>query len=186
MDSAAYGVAFEWSGQVFALRRPIYSGTLAGPPCKESTRVHELIEVFTHPNPFGLLIVALKTTLVYLFLVGGLRLFGKREVGQMNIYDLVLIIVLANAVQNAMVGNDTTLAGGLVAAITLLTMNRIMGFLLTRSRSLERFMTGEPTLILNDGKLMPDHMRREGITREEVMTALREHGLDQVDQVQMC
>src|SRR5438270_9851956 len=95
---------------------------------------HWLVEIFTHPDPRGLLIVAGKTTVVYLFLVAGLRVLGKRELGQMTIYDLVLIIVLANAVQNAMVGDDTTLAGGLVAATTLLILNRILTLVMTCSK----------------------------------------------------
>src|ERR1700722_3521846 len=90
-----------------------------------------LSEVFSHPagmsnaqylNVIGG--IALKTTVIYLFLVIGLRLLGKRELGQMNIYDLVLIIVLANAVQNAMVGDDNTILGGITAATTLLLLNR--------------------------------------------------------------
>src|SRR5579871_1860289 len=84
-----------------------------------------LSEVFSHPDPRGALIIAGKTAVIYLFLVAGLRLTGKRELGQMTIYDLVLIIVLANAVQNAMVGNDNSLVGGVVAACTLLILNRL-------------------------------------------------------------
>src|SRR5205085_8655153 len=86
----------------------------------------------------ALLIVAGKTTVVYLFLVAGLRLLGKRELGQMNIYDLVLIIVLANAVQNAMVGDDNTLLGGIVAATTLLVLNRLLTIIMVRSPRIER------------------------------------------------
>src|SRR5579859_7337990 len=92
-----------------------------------------LNEVLSHPDPRGLVVIAAKTTVIYFFLVGGLRLFGKRELGQMNIYDLVVIIVLANAVQNAMVGNDTTLAGGVTAATTLMLLNRATTLLLARS-----------------------------------------------------
>src|SRR5437667_7185399 len=110
-----------------------------------------LAEVFTRPTPLGVLIIAGKTTVVYLFLVFGLRLLGKRELGQMNIYDLVLIIVLANSVQNAMVGNDNTLLGGLVAAATLLILNRLFTLVLTSSRKIERFMVGNPVLIVNHG-----------------------------------
>jgi uncharacterized membrane protein YcaP (DUF421 family) len=123
---------------------------------------------------------------VYIFLVAGLRLMGKRELGQMNIYDLVLIIVLANAVQNAMVGPDNSLAGGLVAATTLLILNRILTVAMARSRKLERFMVGEPRLILNDGHLLHGPMATEGVTREQVMAALREHGLERLDQAHMC
>src|ERR1700720_2085808 len=104
-----------------------------------------LNEVFSHPDVNGLLVIAGKTTVIYLFLVGGLRFFGKRELGQMNIYDLVLIIVLANAVQNAMVGSDTTLAGGLVAATTLLLLNRGTTFVMASSSAVEHYLVGQPT-----------------------------------------
>src|SRR5579864_3043421 len=134
-----------------------------------------LTEVFTHPTPEGVAIIAGKTALIYVFLVVGLRLMGKRELGQMNIYDLVLIIVLANAVQNAMVGNDSSLVGGIVAAITLLILNRLFTLAMAKSPRLERAMVGDPVLILNDGQLIEGHMRREGVTKEQVMAALREH-----------
>jgi uncharacterized membrane protein YcaP (DUF421 family) len=143
-------------------------------------------DVFSHPDPQGLLIIAGKTAVVYLFLVVGLRLLGKRELGQMNIYDLVLIIVLANAVQNAMVGDDNTLGGGLTAALTLLVLNRIFTLAMSGSRKLERALVGEPILIVRDGELLRDRMRREGITREQVMAALREHGLHTLAQVALC
>src|SRR2546426_9808777 len=112
------------------------------------------MEIFAHPHPVGLLIVAAKTSVVYVFLVVGLRLLGKRELGQMNLYDLVLIAVLANAVQNAMVGDDTSLAGGLTAAATLLALNRLFTLWMARSRRIERFLVGEPVLILSEGKLL--------------------------------
>ncbi len=142
--------------------------------------------VFTHPSLHGALAIALKTTVIYFFLVIGLRLMGKRELGQMNIYDLVLIIVLANAVQNSMVGNDNSLVGGIVAAVTLLVWNRLFTLLMTRSERVERIMTGEPTLIVNDGKYIEAHMKREGVTPEQVMSALREHGIDRLEDAHMC
>jgi len=146
-----------------------------------------LASVFSHPKTASdTLIIAGKTAVIYVFLVLGLRLLGKRELGQMNVYDLVLIIVLANAVQNAMVGDDTTLIGGLVAAGTLLTLNRLFTQAMSRSSRLERIMVGEPMLILNDGALIETRMRREGVTREQVLTALREHGLDKLADAHMC
>ena len=148
--------------------------------------MHWLADVFSHPTPTGALIIAGKTVVIYLFLVIGLRLMGKRELGQMTIYDLVLIIVLANAVQNAMVGDDTTLFGGLVAACTLLLLNRLFTLAMVRSPKLERAMVGEPVLLVNDGKLIEASMRREGITRDQVMAALREHGMQSLDEAHMC
>src|SRR5215813_12777749 len=129
---------------------------------------HWLDQLFSHPPPMDLLIVAGKTSVVYLFLVAGLRLLGKRELGQMTIFDLVLIIVLANSVQNAMVGNDTTLAGGLVAATTLLILSRLLSLLLNRNRKLAKALVGEPLLIVSHGHLLQSHMQREGITKEQV------------------
>ncbi len=144
-------------------------------------------DVFTHPQTWmDAVAIAAKTTLIYLFLVAGLRVMGKRELGQMNIYDLVLIIVLANAVQNAMVGNDTSLLGGICAATTLLLLNKTFAVAMSRSPRLERMMVGEPMLILNDGELLPEKMAKEGVTREQVLAALREHGLQRPEDAHMC
>src|SRR5205807_1009892 len=131
------------------------------------------------------LAIAGKTTLIYVFLVVGLRLSGKRALGQMNIYDFVLIVVLANAVQNAMVGNDTTLAGGVVAAVTLLVWNRLLTAVLARWSRAERMMVGEPVVLVDHGRLITSHMRREGITEDEVMEALREHEIDDLRKVRL-
>lgn len=142
--------------------------------------------VFNTPTPMGALLIAGKTAVVYLFLVGGLRLLGKRQLGQMNLYDLVLIIVLANAVQNAMVGDDNTLVGGLIAATTLLILSRIFALLISRSPAIERVMVGEPVLIVTDGKAIRPAMLREGVTDDQLAAAMREHGLDQIGDVQMA
>ena len=145
-----------------------------------------LNNVFQHPTLAGSGIIAAKTALIYLFLVAGLRLLGKRELGQMNIYDLVLIIVLANAVQNAMVGDDNSLVGGLIAATVLLVMNRLFALALSRSAKLEKVMVGEASLILNDGVPIEDRMRRDGVTKEQLMAALREHSLERLEDAHMC
>ena len=92
---------------------------------------HWLDVVFSHPDLYGTAVIAGKSAVIYIFLVLGLRLLGQRELGQMSVYDLVLIVVLANAVQNAMVGSDTTLIGGIVAASTLLVLNRLFTYLLS-------------------------------------------------------
>ena len=148
---------------------------------------HWMSDIISHPNSAAeAWAIAGKTAVIYFCLVLGLRLLGKRELGQMNIYDLVLIIVLANAVQNAMVGNDTTLVGGLIAAATLLILNRIFTFVMARSDKVEKFMVGEPMLIVNDGEILRDRCGREGITREQIMAALREHGIERLQDAHMC
>ncbi|HSS34843.1 MAG TPA: YetF domain-containing protein [Patescibacteria group bacterium] len=130
--------------------------------------------------------VAIRTGLVYLFLVIGLRLAGRREVGQMSILDLVVILVIANGVQNAMVGENTTLAGGLISAATLLILDRALNTLLKRNRRLGRILEGEPILIVSGGKVLPEAMRRTRIDRDELDAAVRSHGVASVSDVSLA
>lgn len=142
-----------------------------------------LHQVFDHPSWHGAGVIALKTAVVYTFLVVGLRLLGKRELGQMSLYDIVLIIILGNAVQNAMINNDNTLGGGVVAATVLLLANRLLNVILAHSDRAERFFAGEPVLLASGGKILPDAMRRQGITQDQLDAALREHGYESLDGV---
>ncbi len=145
-----------------------------------------LAATFSHPDLIGALVIAGKTAVIYLFLILGLRLLDKRELGQMSIYDLVLIIVISNSVQNAMVGKDTTLGGGLVAALTLLAIDRVFTFLLIKHPQLKHWMIGEPVLIVRDGEILKGPMEKQGVTRTHVMAAMREHGIDDLKNVQMA
>ncbi|SRR5579885_2649478 len=145
-----------------------------------------LAAVFSHPDLLGALVIAGKTAVIYLFLLAGLRLLGKRELGQMTVYDLVLIVVLANSVQNAMVGSDNTLVGGIVAACTLLALNRFFTWLLMLNPKFEHIAIGEPVLLVRNGQILGSNVRKEGITRELIMAALREHGIANLEDVQMA
>jgi uncharacterized membrane protein YcaP (DUF421 family) len=145
-----------------------------------------LAKVFDHPDLMGIGIIAAKTLIIYAFLIAGLRVLGKRELGQMNIYDLVLIIVLGNAVQNGMMNNDNSLVGGLVASTVLLIANRVFNAIMGRSVKVEHLMIGDPVLLVSDGAVMPDRMAREGISHDQLMQALREHGLLNVNEVRMA
>jgi uncharacterized membrane protein YcaP (DUF421 family) len=142
--------------------------------------------VFSYPTWAGALAIAAKTSVIYAFLVLGLAFLGKRALGQMNIYDLVVIIVLANAVQNAMVGNDTSLLGGLVAAATLLILNRGVTSVLAHSPRAEHALVGEPIVLVTDGHLVEKNLRREGITEDQIMEALREHEIDDISRARLC
>jgi uncharacterized membrane protein YcaP (DUF421 family) len=142
--------------------------------------------VFDHPDLQGSLTIAAKTLVIYAFLIAGLRLLGKRELGQMNPYDLVLIVVLGNAVQNAMMNNDNSLLGGLIAAATLLVINKIFTVVIQRSKRLEQWMVGHPVLIVSEGRVIASHMQREGITLEQLEQALREHGFCRAEEARMC
>ena len=121
--------------------------------------------------------IALRSAIVYLAILLGLRLFGKRQLGQMSTGDLVMILLIANAVQNAMVGADVSLEGGLTAALVLLVMNFLVVRLLGRTALGERLLEGGPTLLVKDGRVLADGLRREGVAPEEVQTAIREHGI---------
>ncbi len=145
-----------------------------------------LAATFSHPDLIGVLAIAAKTVIIYLFLIIGLRLLGKRELGQMSVYDLVLIVVIANSVQNAMVGQDTTLGGGLVAALTLLILNRAFTWAIVRHPDVRRLIIGEPVLLVRDGQLLWSALQKEGITREHILAAMREHGVGKLEDVQMA
>jgi len=135
-------------------------------------------------NPTALGEVIARTVIVYFAILIGLRVAGKRELGQMAPFDLVVILLISNAVQNAMVGQDTSLTAGLVAAFTLLAVNWGVSQLRLRSGRLSGQLIGSPTLLVNDGQFVDAHLRKEGITREEVMMALREHGVGKVEDVE--
>jgi uncharacterized membrane protein YcaP (DUF421 family) len=122
---------------------------------------------------------------VYVVLLFGLRLFGKREVGQFTLFDLVFVLLVANAVQPAMTGPDASLFGGIIIVFSLLTANWIVGRL-DDIPALHRLLTAPPTVLLKDGKLLDWQMRREGITQDEVEMAMREHGLDSLAGVKLA
>src|SRR3989441_3500315 len=123
-----------------------------------------------------LLDVALRTSVVYLALLVGLRLTGTRQLGQMSTFDLVLLLIIANAVQNAMVGPDTSLAGGLVAAAVLIGWHRVIDLWRVRSRGGSKLLAGEGIMLIHDGKILQEHCVRAGITHDELRQAPREPG----------
>jgi uncharacterized membrane protein YcaP (DUF421 family) len=130
--------------------------------------------------------IVLRTTFVYVIILVGLRLAGKREIGQMTVFDLVVLLLLANAVQNAMVGPDTSLVGGIVAALVLLVLNSLVAQLRLRWPRLRRIVEGSPTLLVLHGEVITSHLRREGIDQETLEAALREHGVAEISGVEMA
>lgn len=124
-----------------------------------------------------------RTGVVYFLVLLGVRLTGKREVGQMTPFDLTLLLLLSNAVQNAMTGPDTSLMGGAVAAVVLLSVNYLVAELSGRNRKFRRLVQGSPSLLIHDGQLIMDHLKRDHLTVDEVLRALREHGIGSVAEV---
>lgn len=127
--------------------------------------------------------IAVRTVLVYGAVLIGLRLAGKREIGQMTPFDLVVILLVANAVQNAMVGPDSSLTGGIISAGTLVSVNYLVSRIRDRVPWLRRAIEGQPTLLIRDGAMLEHNLAREHVDREEVLMALREHGIDEIGQV---
>jgi uncharacterized membrane protein YcaP (DUF421 family) len=121
--------------------------------------------------------IFLRTLAIYLVVLIGVRLSGKREVGQMTPFDLTLLLLLSNSVQNAMTGPDTSLAGGIVAALTLLLMNYLIAEFSGGNRRFRKFVQGQPSLLIHDGEVILAHMAKEHVSMDELERALREHGI---------
>jgi len=130
--------------------------------------------------------IFLRTTAVYLVVLLGLRLAGKREIGQMTVFDLVVLMLISNAVQNAMVGPDTSLVGGILAAVVLLVVNALVVGLGLKWPRLRHWVEGTPTLLVLHGQVIRAHLRREGLDEETLMAALREHGVAELHNVEMA
>ncbi len=133
-----------------------------------------------------LLDIFVRTGAVYLVILVGLRLAGKREIGQMTVFDLVVLLLIANAVQNAMVGPDTSLLGGILAAVVLLVVNGLVARLRLKWPRFRQWVEGTPTLLVLHGKLISEHLRKEGLDEETLLTALREHGIADLSGAEMA
>ena len=141
-------------------------------------------DLLAAPAQIGLIV--LRTTVVYLFILVGFRLSGKREVGQMAPFDFALILLIANAVQNAMVGPDSSLVGGLTAALVLLFLNSVLGRLAANHRQVERLLRGRARVLVSRGHLNLESLVAEGLAHEDLMQALREHGVASVEQCRLA
>jgi uncharacterized membrane protein YcaP (DUF421 family) len=130
--------------------------------------------------------IATRTVVVMVFLALGLRLLGKRQIGQMNLFDLALIMLLANAVQNAMTNGNGNLSVGIVSASALLIAGRTLTAFILRNPKLEKHVIGSPSILVNEGKFVKDHMKREHISEEQVLAAMRSHAICELSEVAMA
>jgi uncharacterized membrane protein YcaP (DUF421 family) len=130
--------------------------------------------------------IAFRSFVIYLVILIGLRLAGKREVGQLTVFDLVVLLLIANAVQNAMVGPDTSLIGGIIAAATLLVVNTILARLRLKWPRLRHWVEGTPTLLVLHGETIARNMQQEGMDEDTLLAALREHGVSDLSEVEMA
>jgi uncharacterized membrane protein YcaP (DUF421 family) len=143
-----------------------------------------LSELLTSPTQVGMIV--LRTIVVYLFIMIGFRLTGKREVGQLAPFDFALILLIANAVQNAMVGPDTSLMGGLTAACVLLLVNWALGRLALNHRGFERLLRGHARVLVSRGRVLDESLKAESLTHQDLMQALRENGCPSVEECRLA
>mgnify|MGYP003348195390 FL=1 len=135
-------------------------------------------------NP--LLIIVLRTLAVYIFMILAIRLFGKKELAQLSVIDLVFILLISNSVQNAMVGPDSSLTGGLIAAGSLFFANFTLKRLFYKSKTFSKFIQGESLLLIYEGVANVENCKKAQITIEELEAAVREHGAKDIQNVDLA
>lgn len=128
----------------------------------------------------------LRPVIVYLFLVIGLRLSGKRELVQLNPFDLVVLLTLSNTVQNAIIGDDNSVSGGIIGATSLLVMNYLVVRFLYGHNKLEQIVEGQSDILVENGKVREERLKKELITMHQLEAAARKQGFDSLADVEKC
>lgn len=127
-----------------------------------------------------------RPVIVYLALIILLRVFGKRELAQLNPFDLVVLMSLSNTVQNAIIGNDNSLIGGLIGAATLLSVNYLVVRFLFKHRRLDQIIEGEPTTLIEKGQVIREALAKEMLTENELRTVAHRQGFAHISQIDKC
>lgn len=128
----------------------------------------------------------IRPVIVYVFLVLALRIFGKRELAQLNPFDLVVLLSLSNTVQNAIIGDDTSVTGGLIGAFSLLTVNYLVVRFLFRHRRLDQLFEGRPTVLIHDGLVIHKALAKELLTVSELRTVAHRQGFATLHEIERC
>jgi uncharacterized membrane protein YcaP (DUF421 family) len=136
--------------------------------------------------PLPLVEKILRPVVVYLALVLLLRVFGKRELAQLNPFDLVVLLSLSNTVQNAIIGEDNSVTGGIIGAVSLLTINWVVVRILFRSPRLNRALEGRPAVLIREGHIDRKALEREALTREELVEVIHRQGFEHLHDVHRC
>jgi uncharacterized membrane protein YcaP (DUF421 family) len=134
----------------------------------------------------SLAIVAGSTAVIYLFLIVLLRLFGRRELGQLSVIDLIVVLILGSAVETSMIHGNLTLPAGLTSASTLLVLNKLLTLIFLRSKRLRHLVGGGPILLVHDGKVVTEHLSRVGMTPADLAEAIRGRGYDDLSKVRFA
>lgn len=132
------------------------------------------------------IIIGLKSITVYLFIIAAIRIFGKKELSQLNVIDLVFVLLISNAVQNAMVGPNNSLLGGLAAAASLFIANYFLKLVMYKYPLLNKLIEGEPLMLIYEGHVIQKNLDRAKIGVEELIEAIREHGVEHIDKVNLA
>ena len=145
-------------------------------------------EIWTNMFVLGVPIAEkiLRPIIVYIFLIVGLRLSGKRELAQLNPFDLIVLLTLSNTVQNAIIGNDNSVTGGIIGAASLLAINYLVVRFLYDHRKIDQLVEGRADILIEDGKVQEHKLKRELITKEELAAAARKQGFDSLSEVRQC
>ncbi len=128
----------------------------------------------------------LRPVLIYIFLVVLLRIFGKRELAQLNPLDLVVLLSLSNTVQNAIIGDDNSVSGGMIGAFSLVAVNYLVVRFLFRHRRLDQILEGTPTVLVDRGKVIPAALAKELLSEPELLTVAHRQGFSSLDEVERC
>lgn len=135
-------------------------------------------------NPY--IDITLRSVAVYFFMIIALRIFGKKELSQLNTADVILILLISNSVQNAMVGANTSLYGGIIAAFSLFLINFIFKKVMLKSKFIKELVQDKPEVLIHNGKIEFKTLARLGITSEELEEAMREHGIEYYKDVKLA
>ena len=128
----------------------------------------------------------IRSAVIYLFLLIVIRLVGKREVGQLSPFDLIVLLIISNVVQDAVIGRDASLGGAMVGVLTILILNYLLVEMTFRYKRARKLLEATPTLLVHNGKIMDQNLKRERITHEELLSALRQNGLVEPSQARFA
>lgn len=134
----------------------------------------------------AVLMIIFSSAVIYLFIIFGIRIFGKKELSQLSVIDLVFILLISNAVQNAMVGNNTTLWGGIIAALTLFLVNYVFKNIFFKSKKLSELIQGSPLMLVYHGRVLEKHLKESKLSHDELEAAIREHGVENIADVDLA
>lgn len=129
---------------------------------------------------------AIRAVAVYVFLLIAIRVFGRRELGQLTAFDIIVLLTLSNILQNSMIGNDNSVTGGMVGAGVLLSANLVLAFVVSRRSRIERIIEGEPRILIHDGQIRTDQMRQELLTEQDLLSAVHREGIERIEDVHLA